>query len=50
MKASIEADLKSAETKRKMLVEEVENAALQKKKEKENLINDLVCHFIIYLS
>eukprot|EP00111_Clytia_hemisphaerica_P016189 TCONS_00047911-protein len=42
MKASIEADLQSAETKRKMLVEEVENAALQKKKEKENLINDLI--------
>lgn len=42
LKASIEADLKNAENKRKTLVEEIENAALQKRKDKENLINDLV--------
>ena len=42
LKASIEADIKSAEDKRKTMFEEIENAALQKRKEKENLINDLV--------
>lgn len=42
LKASIEADLKNAENKRKTLVEEIENAALQKRKDKENLINDLI--------
>ena len=42
LKASIEADIKNAENKRKTMFEEIENAALQKRKEKENLINDLV--------
>lgn len=42
LKASIEAEIQSVEEKWKMVKEDEQNAARQKKKDKESLINDLI--------